>query len=152
MQLDAKTTWWLTFALMALQGLNSVAWTTLGVDPHIIAGISQAVGYATGLLLFAIHGSLPGVGPVQMPKPVIALAVVGTALLALLLPGTAHAGWCDNAPPLACENYVRTIGELGLMAIWLVGLAVLIVLTVRWGYRALNWLLGVAPGTQPRGK
>lgn len=105
MQLDAKTTWWLTFALMALQGLNSVAWTTLGVDPHIIAGISQAVGYATGLLLFAIHGSLPGVGPVQMPKSVIALAVAGTALLALLLPGTAYAQF-SNVPPMVVENYV----------------------------------------------
>jgi hypothetical protein len=65
--MNSTTTWWLTFALVAVQGLNSVAWATLGVDPHVIAGISQADGYATTLLLFAIHGSLPGVTSVQMP-------------------------------------------------------------------------------------
>lgn len=67
MQMTATTTWWLTFALVAVQGLNSVAWATLGVDPHIIAAISQGDGYLTTLLLFAIHGSVPGVTSVQMP-------------------------------------------------------------------------------------
>lgn len=60
-------TWYLTLALVAVQGLNSIAWTSFGVDPHVIAGISQGTGYLTTLLLFAIHGTIPGVTSVQMP-------------------------------------------------------------------------------------
>jgi hypothetical protein len=76
MQLDSKTTWWLSFALVAVQGLNSVAWATLGVDPRWIAAISQLAGYLTLLLTFAIHGSIPGVPAVQMPRPKMLLAVL----------------------------------------------------------------------------
>lgn len=90
MQMDAKTTWWLTFLLVAVQGLNSVAWASFNVNPHVIAGISQGVGYMTTLLLFAIHGTIPGVSSVQMPKAVIAALAIGLTT-ALLSPGTAHA-------------------------------------------------------------
>lgn len=88
MQLDAKTTWWLTFALVAIQGLNTIAWATLGLDPRWVAGIGQGVGYLTLLLTFAIHGSLPGIPPVQMPKAIIFLAL---GFGALLLAGDADA-------------------------------------------------------------
>ena len=65
--MTSTQTWWLTFLLVAVQGLNSIAWSSFNVDPHIIAGISQATGYLTTLLLFAIHGTIPGVPSVQMP-------------------------------------------------------------------------------------
>jgi len=67
MQLDAKTTWWLNFLLVAIQGLSTVAWNTMGIDPKWIALITQVIGYASILLNFAIHGSVPGIPPVQMP-------------------------------------------------------------------------------------
>lgn len=60
-------TWYLTLALVAVQGLNSITWASFDVSPHVIAGISQATGYLTTLLLFAIHGTVPGVTSVQMP-------------------------------------------------------------------------------------
>lgn len=90
MQMDAKTTWWLTFALVAVQGFNTIAWGTLDVSPHMIAGISQGVGYLTLLLTFAIHGSIPGVSAVAMPKVAVLLAA-GLALLALGGPADAQA-------------------------------------------------------------
>lgn len=68
MQFTSTQTWWLTFALVAVQGLNSIAWATLGLNADVVAAISQGVGYATLLLTFAIHGSLPGVNSVQMPS------------------------------------------------------------------------------------
>jgi hypothetical protein len=67
MQLDAKTTWWLNFLLVAIQGLSTVAWNTMGIDPKWIALITQIIGYTSILLNFAIHGSVPGIQPVQMP-------------------------------------------------------------------------------------
>ncbi len=67
MQLDAKTTWWLNFLLVAIQGLSTIAWNTMGADPKSIALITQVVGYASILLNFAIHGSVPGIPAVQMP-------------------------------------------------------------------------------------
>src|ERR1700730_2473998 len=86
MQLDAKTTWWLTFALVAVQGLNSVAWATLGIDPKWIAAIAQGTGYLTLLLTFAIHGSIPGVPAVQMPRaPVRARDATLISIVPLLL-------------------------------------------------------------------
>lgn len=65
MQFTAKQTWWFTLGLVALQGLDSIAWSTLGISPNVIAGISQADGYLTTILLFVIHGSVPGVAPVN---------------------------------------------------------------------------------------
>jgi hypothetical protein len=67
MQLDAKTTWWLNFLLVAIQGLSTVAWNTMGIDPKSIALITQIIGYSAILLNFAIHGSVPGIPAVQMP-------------------------------------------------------------------------------------
>jgi hypothetical protein len=72
MQLNATTTWWLNFLLVAIQGLSTVAWNTMGVDPKWIALITQVVGYTSILLNFAIHGSVPGIAPVQMTRPPIA--------------------------------------------------------------------------------
>lgn len=67
MQMTSTATWWLSFALFAVQGLNTIAWGTLDVSPHTIAAISQADGYLALLLTFAIHGTVPGVASVQMP-------------------------------------------------------------------------------------
>lgn len=67
MQMSSTTTWWLTFALVAVQGLTTIAWNTLGLPDHTIALIAQSCGYATLLLTFAIHGSIPGVNSVVMP-------------------------------------------------------------------------------------
>jgi len=65
--MNSTQTWWLTFALVAVQGLNTIAWATLGLNPEITMGISQGIGYATLLLTFAIHGTVPFVASVQMP-------------------------------------------------------------------------------------
>lgn len=90
MQMSSTTTWWLTFMLVAIQGLNTVAWATLGLDPHWVAAIGQADGYLTTLLLFAIHGTVPGVSSVQMPKAVAAFLAVALGAL-VLYGGSAHA-------------------------------------------------------------
>jgi hypothetical protein len=105
MQMDAKTTWWLTFALVAVQGLNSIAWASFGVDPHIIAGISQGVGYLTTLLLFAIHGTIPGVNPVQMPRAAAAALAIGLSAVAL--------GWASpaDAQGKLTGNPIKDIGS-----------------------------------------
>lgn len=44
----------------------------MGIDPKWIALITQIIGYASILLNFAIHGSVPGIAPVQMPAAPIA--------------------------------------------------------------------------------
>lgn len=106
MQLDAKTTWWLTFALVAIQGLNTIAWATLGLDAHYVAAIGQGTGYLTLLLTFAIHGSIPGIAPVQMPKSLIFLAVALGALV--LAGGSAHA---QTRKPSLTGDPVRDIGN-----------------------------------------
>lgn len=67
MQFTSTQTWWLTFGLVAIQGLNTIAWATLGLDPKITTAISQGISYLTLLLTFAIHGTIPGVASVQMP-------------------------------------------------------------------------------------
>jgi hypothetical protein len=67
MQLNATTTWWLNFLLVAIQALSTIAWNAMGVDPKWIALITQVVGYLSVLLTFAIHGSVPGLAPVTMP-------------------------------------------------------------------------------------
>lgn len=93
MQMSATTTWWLTFALFALQGATSIGWSAFGLDQHAVAIIAQVIGYLTLLLNFAVHGSIPGVPPVNMtglPPPqqgrgTSALVWLAIGLLPLML-------------------------------------------------------------------
>jgi hypothetical protein len=124
MQMDAKTTWWLTLALVAVQGLNSVAWGTLGISPHVIAGIAQATGYLTTLLLFAVHGTIPGVSSVQMPKAVVAALALGLAVLALGWAGPAHAQRFSDVPPMVVENLLSGVIFPAMLASLAAGLVI----------------------------
>jgi len=54
--------WWLNAALVLTILLTGVSWGTFGVPPHVVAFISQGCAIAIGLLNFAIHGTIPGVG------------------------------------------------------------------------------------------
>lgn len=107
MQMSNSTTWWLTLALVAVQGLTSIAWASLGLDPRWVAGIGQFSNYASLLLLFAIHGTVPGVAPVIMPKVVVAFLAIGIAALGLGWPGTAHA----QGAPRAAIRLVPPTGD-----------------------------------------
>jgi hypothetical protein len=105
MEMSARTTWWLTFALFALQGLTSVGWAAFGVDQAHVAMIAQIVGYLTLLLTFAVHGSLPGVTPVTMPtavKSIMLFAVISASAWLLL---ASEAGAVDL--PRIAQNTVQ---------------------------------------------
>lgn len=60
MELTRRQTWWLTFALFALQGATSLTWGTLGLPKDWIAGFSTGISYLQTLLMFALHGTIPG--------------------------------------------------------------------------------------------
>ena len=91
MQMNSTTTWWLTFAMVAVQGLTTLAWNTMGVDAHTVAIISQVCGYCQLLLMFAIHGTIPGVSSVSMPvKAAIAFFAIMLVSLILATPASAQ--------------------------------------------------------------
>lgn len=60
MELTRRQTWWLTFGLFALQGLTSFTWGSIGIPKEWLIGISSTISYMQTLLMFALHGSLPG--------------------------------------------------------------------------------------------
>jgi hypothetical protein len=107
MQLDPKTTWWLAFALAAVQGLMTVSWNTLGLDPKWVALISQLDGYATYLLIFALHGSVPGVAASDLTRKAAAI-VLAIGVSVLLFGGETHAQ--ASKRPALTGDPIRDIG------------------------------------------
>lgn len=60
MNLDPKVSWWLNFMLFALTSAAGLAWNQY-LDAHTAALILLVLSYISGLLNFAIHGSVPGI-------------------------------------------------------------------------------------------
>jgi hypothetical protein len=115
MEFSAKQTWWFSFLLVAVQGISTLAWNTLGVSDHTIAVISQISSYVQLLLLFVLHGSVPGVSSTDPVKKVIAWFLVPTLVLMTVLGTRVEAAEVKNTqqphivgplnnPPLSAPN------------------------------------------------
>lgn len=90
MTFSPRQLWWLNFLLFAIQGGTSVTWTVFGLDPKFIAIMAQSTGYASVLLQFVIHGSVPGAGmterdPRKVPGTPENMIVESTKKLLIIL-------------------------------------------------------------------
>lgn len=101
MQFSTKQIFWMAFASIALQGITSLAWSKVPIQPDhawVMPFLSSLISYAQGLIMWVIGSQgtkdvgQPGniFTPATTPKTVIAL-IVGAGVMLAMLPGSAHA-------------------------------------------------------------